>query len=229
VLISGTFDEGDLLRGLGAGLTNPARLMKRLGLLIATRGKQAFGEQKRGPFVWKPRHVPNVPGILADLSDGKKTIPNRRFEARPALEDKGRLLADLSSAEAVHVEGTYRVSVGSRLPYASLHQFGGEVDIPISDTLKAKIAALLKSSTKKADRAMDRAMGWAPSSGDFEGAAKLGGRADMLREALAPLLRKNVHGLTWRVPARPFVVVTDEDMGDLKSMAIDDLMRGKAA
>lgn len=228
-MLSGTFDEGDLLRNLGAGLDNPRRLMKRLGLLVATRGKQAFADQKRGPFVWKPRHVPNVPGILADLNEGKTAIPNRRFQDRPALEDKGRLLADLSSDEAVRSEGAYRVSVGSRLPYASLHQFGGEVDIPIPDTLKAKIAALLGKTSKSLARKEKVTFGSGPRSGDFAGYAKASSRQSMLEGALRPLLAKRVKGITWHVPARPFVVITDEDMDDLKAMAAEDLLRGKAA
>jgi phage gpG-like protein len=227
-VLSGTFDEGDMMRNLGRGFTNPQRLMKRLGFLIATRGKEAFADQKRGPFVWKPRHVPNLPGILSDLNEGKTAIPNRRFEPRPALIDKGRLLADISSNEAVHVEGSFRVAVGSRLPYASLHQFGGEVDFPITDTLKAKIAALLGRTHRAARRAESKALGTGPSSGDFAGATKKMGRASMLEAALRPLLNKRVKGKTFKIPARPFVVITDEDMGDFGELAAGELLTGKA-
>ena len=228
-MLSGTFDEGDLMRGLGRGFADPRRLMKRLGFLIATRGKEAFADQRRGPFVWKRRKVPNVPGILADLREGKTTIPNRRFEPRPALIDRGRLLADLSSNEAVRAEGTFSVSVGSRLPYASLHQFGGDVDVPIDAALKAKIRALLGSYKKRAALAESKTYGSGPSRGDFARADRLGSHADMLRAALAPLLNPRVKGKTFHIPARPFVVITDEDMDDLKTLAAEELLHGRAA
>lgn len=223
---TGTFDEGDLLRALGRNLSNPARVMKRLGFLVQTRAKKAFTDQKRGPFTWKPRSVPNVPGILADLREGKRDIPARRFEARPALVDRGDLLASISKDSAVAVEGSNVVRVGSNRPYAALHQHGGEVDIPIDDALKEKIAALLKRMAGKAKYAERKAFGFGPSSGDFAGAARASGRAEMLRKALGPYLRKNVRGITWRVPARPFVVVDDQDRADLSRMAAELMLGG---
>lgn len=227
VSTTGTFDEGDLLRALERSLMNPARVMKRLGFLVQTRAKKAFADQKRGPFKWKARAVPNVPGILADLREGNRDIPARRFEPRPALMDRGHLLADISAETAVSVEGTNVVRIGSRKPYASLHQYGGEVDIPIDDALKEKIKDLLRRMAGRAKREDKRAFGTGPSSGDFAGAAKVSGRADLLRKVLGPLMRKNVRGITWTVPARPFIVVDDQDRVDLSLMASELMLGGK--
>jgi len=224
--ITGEFDEGALLRALGANVANPARIMRRLGFLIQTRAKKAFQDQKRGPFVWKPRHVPNVPGILSDLREGRTEIPARRFEPRPAVVDRGRLLADVAAQSAVTVEGQNVVRVGSRLPYSAIQQYGGEVDIPIDDTLKQKIQALLARMGGRAVRAEKKAYGIGPSSGNFPAAAKAAGRAAMLQKALGPLLNKRVRGITWHVIARPFIVVDDTDRADLATMAAEMMLGG---
>ncbi len=218
--MAGEFDEGDVLRAFGRNLADPSRAVRLLGLELASRAKRAFIDQRRGPFDWKPRANPNVPGILSDLRRGSNP-PERRFQDRPAGIDTGRLMADLSSARAVTPAGNDSVIVGSKLPYAGLIQFGGEVDIPIDSSLKANIAAYLKRMAGKAKRATGKAFGpVGPGSGDYAKAAKAEGRAAVLQRVLAPLLRKNVTGITWNVASRPFVVATDEDLEDFRQMVV---------
>ena len=221
---SATFDEGLVLRALGKNLADPSKAAYMLGLELASRAKRAFIDQSRGPYKWAPRATPNVPGILADLSRGSNP-PNRRFEPRPAGIDTGRLLADIGSARAVRPNGVGAVDVGSRLPYAPLIQFGGDVDIPIDSSLKEKIAAYLKRMAGSAKRQTKKAFGPSATASwsGYATAAKATNRADTLRRVLGPLLAKNVTGITWRVSPRPFIVATDEDLEDFRQMALKSM------
>lgn len=224
----GEFDAGTVLRALGEVTANPGPLVRRMGLLVAVRARLAFQEQKRGPVAWKERVTPNLPGILADLRKGS-TPPERRFQPRPAGVDTGRLMNDVASSEAVRPDGRDAVKVGSRLPYASLIQFGGDVDIPIDDGLKERIGAYLRTLTRRAARAQTKAL-TEPilGSGNFAGADRVSARAKQMQALLGPLMRPAVRGITWHVVPRPYVMVTDDDLEDFRSLIFDHLFKRAA-
>ena len=72
------------------------RIMKGLGALALGYAQSAFDKQSLGADLWKERYPKqtgakvNIAGIVADFIAGKNP-PNRRFEARPAGIDEGKL------------------------------------------------------------------------------------------------------------------------------------------
>lgn len=117
--------------------------------------QQAFRDQGRGGVAWQGRGVPNRVGILRDLEAGR-TPPERRFEARPAAIDTGRLRASI----AYRVEGESTVVVGSSLPYASDVQRGSSVSINVTGQLRSALADWLRSLQGERKRVARSAMGW---------------------------------------------------------------------
>jgi phage gpG-like protein len=121
-----------------ARAANPAPLLKAFGALLLKRSLDSFRAQGFFGFPWRPRRVPNVAGIVADLNAGR-TPPKRRFEPRPALVDTGKLRQSL----AVRVV-TDAVEVGTVLPYAALQQAGGKTTIQLKPEARGSLANLLR-------------------------------------------------------------------------------------
>lgn len=213
------FDPGEALRRMGRALDDPKDMLNAIGAMLASRARMAFQKQKRGAKAWAPRHVPNVPGILADLRTGKRP-PERRFDARPAGIDTGRLLADISH----QLVGKDVVQVGSSLPYAGLIQYGGDVDIPVPPAIKHALSKWLDSLDRTASRAEKAARGVGPKSGDVAGAAAKTGKAGLARRAMGYLLNPKVTAITWTVPPRPFVGVFPEDLADIRRLIFEGLV-----
>lgn len=139
-----SFEPGRVLSALREATADPKPALEAIGAVLESRAKTAFVEQKRGKEKWAPRVVPNIAGIVSDLRQGK-TPPARRFEPRPAGIDSGRLLADISS----RVTSTDTVEIGSRLPHASLIQYGGSSKQPWPQSGKDALRRLLKTEPFK--------------------------------------------------------------------------------
>lgn len=212
--MSASYDVGSRIRGIAALLAKPETLLKQFGTLIALRAQRAFKDQRRGSFAWKERATPNVPGILSDIRRGA-TPPRRRFESRPAVVDTGHLAGSI----AYRVTGAKTVEIGSVVPYASIQQYGGEVDIPIDMDLKHKIRDFLGKQDRKAQNMARRAFGpMGPRSVDPAKAASADAASTMWRKILGPYLNPKVTGITWNVTPRPFVLVDAEDFKDFRTI-----------
>lgn len=181
-----TFVPGKVLTALREALLDPRGVLDAIGVLLASRAKQAFTDQRRGTKRWRGRSVPNVAGIVSDLMNSR-TPPMRRLDARPALIDTGRLMMDIS--HRLTKENT--VEIGTRLPYAAVHQYGGETTQPWGESGKARLRELLKTQPWK----------------DYE-------------DRLGWLLDEDVHEVTTSVPERPFLLITDEDMKDILGIVV---------
>lgn len=223
--MSADFIPGAKLDRLAATIANPRPVLDAIGAMMASRAKASFGAQRRGQYVWPERAVPNIPGILADLRESR-TPPARRFDPRPAGVDKGRLLADISH----QCVGRDAVEVGSALPYAGIIQNGGEVDIPVTPSMKDALKRYLDSLDAKAEKSLKKASGVGPSSGDFKGYAKSLGTATLARKSMGYLLARKVTSITWKVSARPFVGFDTDDLKDARRIIARDFFRpsGKA-
>lgn len=222
--MSASYDVGARIRGIAALLAKPETLLKQFGTLIALRAQKAFKDQRRGSFAWKERATPNVPGILSDIKRGANP-PKRRFESRPAVVDTGHLAGSI----AFRVTGAKTVEVGTVVPYASIQQFGGEVDIPIDMDLKRKIKAFLGKQDRKAQNAARRAFGpIGPKSIDPAKAASADAASAMWRKLLGPYLNPKVTGITWNVTPRPFVVIDAEDFKDFRTIIYRQIARASA-
>lgn len=128
----------DTLRNVGK---DPRPILVGIGVYLTARAQEAFVQQRRGNVRWKPRRVPNVAGIVADLRVGRDP-PKRRLDPTPALVDTGRLKSELKS----RVTGKNVVEIGTNLPHASKLQFGGKSTQPVPPSVKDALRRLLKKS-----------------------------------------------------------------------------------
>lgn len=147
------FEKGAKIERIEQALERPEAALKQVGALMVAESQRAFRDQKFGDKPWSPRGPINVMGIIADFYEGKRSPPARRFEARPALRDTGRLAQSI----AFKLVGQDVVEVGSNLPYAGVHHRGGEVESkPINEQVRTLLAAWLKGSGSK----YRKALGW---------------------------------------------------------------------
>lgn len=213
------------LKAFAERLANPTGLLRPMAALILARAQKAFTDQRRGSREWAPRAVPNVIGILEDLRRGS-TPPERRFQPRPAGQDRGDLYRSVTIPTAAAYVGNDTVEVGSRLPYASDVQNGGERDVPVDAALKGKIKAYLDKQgrrTRKVERLAFEESGPRQVDPARYGAAVA--RETMLKDALSWLLAPRVQGFTAKIPARPFVMITDEDVSDFNRIIFREALR----
>lgn len=122
---------------LRAAARDPRQLLQAVGLMMVGRSQRAFTDQGRDG-AWSPRAVPNRVGVILDLQEGRNP-PERRWDARPAGIDSGRLRSSI----AFKVQGA-RVVVGSSLPYASDVQRGSSKTIPLDRSTKHALAAWIR-------------------------------------------------------------------------------------
>ncbi len=124
-------------------LQKPEAALKKIGALMLAASQKAFREQKFGKIVWKPRKVPNTFGIITDFSkSGNSKPPKRRFEASPVLINTGQLRRTINFA----LVGKDAVEVGSNLPYAGTHNFGGPIEsLPLTKSVQEKLLKWLGS------------------------------------------------------------------------------------
>ncbi len=170
---------------LGSKLEDRKRIaLVRIGAFLVIRAQTAFDEQQRGDFEWPERSVPNIAGIVSDCERGG-SIKERRFQERPAGIDNGILRASV----AWDLVDESSVQVGVNLDYGSLIQFGGTVEIDVTQSTIDCIVEYLVDHPER-DSATLRA-----------------------------LIRKGPHTFIIEVPARPFIAVTDDELADLRTIA----------
>jgi phage gpG-like protein len=179
----------------------PPDLLANIGKLIVATSQQAFDDQGLGEFKWAPRYPRqsspkvNIAGIVEDFRKGVNP-PVRRFEDRPALVDVGTLSGRLT----YRVIDDLTVEAGSYLPYAGVHQHGGESRQTIDATVRANLATWLKTkrrSHKRKVRKGERESGQEPFS-----------------KKLGFLFREDE--LVTQIGARPFVGITPELQVDIR-------------
>lgn len=133
------FQRGAALDRLTEYVANPRPALVAIGALLKAKARASFREQQRGGIRWKPRNVPNIAGIIADLSEGR-TPPMRRLDPRPALIDVGTLRDSID----FRVTSKNTVEVGTTLPYARVHNFGGETTQNVTQVVKDRLRELIK-------------------------------------------------------------------------------------
>lgn len=187
-----TFDKGAKMERWEKNLDNPRGALKQIGAIVTAESQRAFRDQKHGRDRWEPRSDVNVFGIIADFAKGG-TPPARRFERRPALRDTGRL----SGSIAFKVLGTKAVEIGTNLPYAGVHQYGGTVE---SEPVTGAVQKALWKWLKPKDAGLKARLGW--------------------------LLNKKYRGETIKgeVPARPFVGITKDTREDVREVIGKEIM-----
>lgn len=189
-----TFDEGDKARRMSRALQDPQKALKQIGAMMVAESQAAFEAQRFGSESWKERGRVNTFGILSDFEAGR-TPPSRRFERRPALRDTGRLASSIAFAVRSPV-----VEVGTNLPYANVHQVGGETtSARITPDIRRKLWTWLKQQS----RDIRRQLGWLLNA------------------------KFRNESLTTSVPARPFVGITENTKRNVRRLIGVEIVEAK--
>lgn len=172
---------GGKIERLTSNLDRPEAALKKIGALLLEQSQKAFRNQEWDGKKWPTRKVPNVFGIISDFSkSGNAKPPKRRFEKSPVLIDTGQLRRTLS----MKIVGNDSVEVGSNLPYATVHNYGGPVESkPITASVQQKLKRWLTSK---------EGMKW---------------QSKLIFLTLPKMLGQKIRG---KVPPRPFVGLNKE-------------------
>lgn len=126
-----------------------AKLLKQIGVVMMTRTQKAFATESlfsKWPARYPKQKAPkfNVAGAIQDLLEGSR-VKERRWDDRPALKDRGILARSFNSmSKALSYPNAYTVAIGTTLPYAAVHQWGGESEPKVlTRDFKVKLAAFL--------------------------------------------------------------------------------------
>jgi phage gpG-like protein len=195
-----------ILARLGRTLDNPRQILVAIRQVLKAQSQRAFAEQKFGDIAWPARYPHqkspklNIAGAVQDLATGAR-IKARRFEDRPALLDTGILRRSI----AAELKPNNEVEVGTKVPYALLHQAGGISRQPITPTIKANLETLLKygasakTKTGRAKKIDEKTMG--------------------LRRRLGFLF--GVSELATKINKRPFLGLTDQTKTTCVNIIVD--------
>jgi phage gpG-like protein len=138
-----------IVRRLRGTLAHPERLLPAMSSLMRSQARQAFERQNFGGIAWPARYPNqqppkvNIAGVVQDLAKGP-TIKARRFDDRPALLDRGDLLRSIATRRI----GNDAIEQGSVVPYASIHQTGGETKQAVTAAVKQNLGLWLSGRSK---------------------------------------------------------------------------------
>jgi phage gpG-like protein len=187
------------LGNLNKNLKHPSRIINQIGEMMRSRMQRSFAEQSRGQYSWKARGVPNIMGILSDLERTSGINKSRRFEPRPALMDTSNLLKSFGKGKNnIEMPSKFKVDVGTPVEYAPKLNVGGESKKDVTSGIKKNLGIYLKRLRGQARRSVTN------------------GKKQMLND--------RIKGLGWlfgrtsvtvKIPARPFAIITQQDMKDM--------------
>lgn len=188
-------------------IADPSSLMRKIGGILIAGAQKAFKVQALGDFKWPARpgrtrsgQPINVAGIIADFNKGTWNLPARRFQDRPALIDTTSLLRSLTVNKAVQVKNKYTVEVGTTLPYAGVHQWGGESIQQITRQTRLNLSRYLLYLRKQEKSHNRRGKG-------FSAIWIMAKRMDVDTK-LNFIFYENQYKT--RIPQRPYLGITDE-------------------
>jgi phage gpG-like protein len=140
--VTGRFsvDEGTQARALAGAVRDLTPLLKQAGFYMVAKAQEAFKRQGRSEQ-WRPRAVPNVAGIVQDLTQGPN-VKSRRFDPRPAGIDTGSLRSSIT----YRIVNGDTVEFGSNLPQADLIQHGGTSEQQITSEVRRNLADYLRAN-----------------------------------------------------------------------------------
>lgn len=127
------------------------------GISMVASSRRAFARQGfNGPNEWRKRSIPNTAGIFRDFNEKKQKPKPSRFKNSPVLEDTG----SLKNSIAYQIKGD-SVIVGSHLPYAVIHQYGGEsIQRKTNKAFNKELYAWLKKTKKNKDKEFMKKIGF---------------------------------------------------------------------
>lgn len=142
-------------------IDDPDRLLRQIGVLFQVQARRAFEEQRLGTIRWPERYpgqgepFANLAAMVQRGNLGLPPLARHTKSRRPALRDTGTLFRNIQSRQAITRPGRYTVQVSSNLPYAAIHQWGGEHTIPVTRRAKSVLAKWVKRNPEYRKR-----IGW---------------------------------------------------------------------
>ena len=146
-------DLGDV-QIIGEALGDLRDVLDGIGALLSARAVGAFRQQRLGRQQWAARMNPNVPGIVLDLNAGRFPL-SRRFDSRPAVVDTGTLRNSITWQVG---DGGRSVTVGTAVPYAAIHNEGGQSEVTLEPRGRATLFRWLRSLERSRRRELN--LGW---------------------------------------------------------------------
>ena len=189
-----------------------------IGAIIArtleAQAQRAFLDQKLGDIAWPERYpgmddpFVNLAALVNWTSSGG-TVLSRFFDRRPALMGQGTLMQSMSS----RVQNDL-VEVGSALPYAAIHQWGGTSTQPVGEGTKKAVGRFLGAEKKDGKWRMKKKPG-----------ARQKENAEKYWFKLFPLLGQDQ--IETQVNQRPFLGITPENEDDMAEMIEEWVAKGE--
>lgn len=187
--------------------------MKKIGAVIAKECRKAFPAQALDEMKWPARYEGmeepfiNIAGALEDWNAGRAKPQLNRFQDRPALVGPGggQLGRNIEWKLGGSSEDSAYLVVGTRMPYAAVHQEGGFTEIPITDRAKVAIVEWLYRIPEFGTLIPSR------KKTQHYGRAGKGARQRTENFAYAKHVKKLIGMETWRqkIARRPFIGVTE--------------------
>lgn len=201
-MLTVTARSGDDLKAIRSRSADFETMGAIVARTLESVSQRAFRDQKLGGFSWPERYPgqedPFVnKAALVNWANEGGSVLSRFFDRRPALMGTGDLAQSISGRSSGNT-----VTLGSALPYAGIHQWGGTSTMPITAQAKKTIASFLGEEP-------DGRGGWRRKK-------RIGSRQAENREKywfkLFPLLSSDI--LETQVNARPFLgIPTDVEEG----------------
>lgn len=205
--------SGNDLARIRARAADTQRLGTIVVRILESQAQRAFLDQRLGEHVWPERYpgtddpFVNLAALVHWTNTGGEIL-SRFFDRRPALMGTG----DLANSISGRVSNGF-VEVGSALPYAGLHQWGGVSSQPVTSAAKDRIAKFIGEEP-------DGRGGWRRRK-------RLGPRQKAQRERyffrLFPLL--GMTELSTQVHERPFLGITPQNEREIAD-SIEEFVAG---
>jgi phage gpG-like protein len=200
-----TVTSGEDLRELRSRAADSQVIGRIVARVLESLSQRSFLEQALGEEKW-PERYPNMEdpfvniAALVNWTNSGGTILPRFFDRRPALVGKGGGGGLMGSISADEKDGLVRV--GSTLPYASMHQWGGTSSQPVTETAKKTVG---------------RFLGFEKKDGEWKKKKKPGAKqkANFEKYAFRMLFLLGQDALETQVNQRPFLGITDEGEAEM--------------
>lgn len=138
--------QGIRLQLLHLRLKDTLPLLQRVGRYLVRMNQVGFHNQAFGGRApkWAPRAVPDIAGVIAELSKGA-SIDESRFRSRPALVYTGRLRRSIAFMPSGKKTVELYVADTTAATYGARMESGAPTTIPVTQTVRNNLAIYLRS------------------------------------------------------------------------------------
>jgi phage gpG-like protein len=209
VVVSGSEDFRKVLDRA----TDAEVLGRIISRVLESQAQRSFLQQRLGEYEW-PERYPSMDdpfvnlAALVNWTNSGGGVLDRFFDRRPALIGTGNLTQSISS----RITRGF-IETGSALPYAGIHQHGGDSTLPVTDQAKKTIGSFIGMENKGGEWVKKKRMG-----------ARQAANREKFFFKLAPML--GMSELSTQVNARPFLGITPENESEMAESIEDFVATG---